>query len=509
MTSVHTGQRALSISANVMMASAAFIKDTGCTGMLYVLLFGLLLPSVSAIIPSSSTTASMSTAAPTTTMAAMTTTGTTQSPTVMTTGAPAATTNGPTTTVQSPTVSTATPTAQPATSTTVGGTTISSTTQSVTTITTSGGIASTQSPTPAATSGGTASTTQSPTPAATSGVTASTGPATQSPTTTSGGIATSITSTTQSGTSTTANSASTAAITTDNSVNAINPGSTSASSTFALTATTMSGPASSSSSSSSSSMTSNSGPWTSMMSTTPSSNSTCGMTGMNGTTMMYCPSFTCNYTDCYTMYTSQNTTLCADGVCLCQLIKQTDMCYTVGCSLSCADSCVNASQTNCSVYCCNSTGCLNSTFASMMMMNTTTVMPTTTTKPTMKTTILTTTADKGNKCHVGSCTGTDCYKTFQKAQTCTSSQPHCQLKKEKKESVLKWTAGCTTNCSAQTPCKASIEPPCHLECCNATMTSCLWLNGTLNVPNFSTRGPHLHTELVASLFCLLAINLLL
>ncbi|KAK1895467.1 Cytochrome P450 1A1 [Dissostichus eleginoides] len=221
-------------------------------------------------------------------------------------------------------------------------------------------------------------------------------------------------------------------------------------------------------------MTSNSGPWTSMMSTTPSSNSICGMTGMNGTTMIYCPSFTCNYTDCYTMYTSQNTTLCADGVCLCQLIKQTDMCYTVGCSLSCADSCVNASQTNCSVYCCNSTGCLNSSFASMMM-NTT----------------------------------TDCYKTFQKAQTCTSSQPHCQLKKETEGSGLKWTAGCTTNCSAQTPCKASTLPPCHLECCNATMNSCLRLNGTLNVPNFSTRGPHLNTELVASLFCLLAITLML
>lgn len=56
---------------------------------------------------------------------------------------------------------------------------------------------------------------------------------------------------------------------------------------------------------------------------------------------------------------------------MCQLIRQTDMCYTVSCSASCADSCVNASQTNCSVKCCNSTGCLNGSFASMMMTTTT------------------------------------------------------------------------------------------------------------------------------------------
>lgn len=55
-----------------------------------------------------------------------------------------------------------------------------------------------------------------------------------------------------------------------------------------------------------------------------------------------------------------------------QLMRQTDMSYVAGCVASCADSCVDASQTNCSVNCCNSTGCLNATFASMMMMTTTT-----------------------------------------------------------------------------------------------------------------------------------------
>lgn len=83
-----------------------------------------------------------------------------------------------------------------------------------------------------------------------------------------------------------------------------------------------------------------------------------------------------------------------------------------------------------------------------------------------------------------------------------------QLKKETVNSNLQWTAGCT-NCTGQTPCKASTQPPCHLECCNVTSTSCLWLNGTLNVPSFATRGPHLHTELIASLLCLFAISFLL
>lgn len=86
------------------------------------------------------------------------------------------------------------------------------------------------------------------------------------------------------------------------------------------------------------------------------------------------------------------------------------------------------------------------------------------------------------------------------------SQLPLQLKKKTINSDLQWTAGCTTNCSGQTPCKATTQPPCHLECCNATMTSCLWLNGTLNVPS---RGPHLNTELMTSFLCMLVITFLL
>ncbi|KAM8734183.1 uncharacterized protein AB9X84_023067 [Acanthopagrus schlegelii] len=229
----------------------------------------------------------------------------------------------------------------------------------------------------------------------------------------------------------------------------------------------------------------------------------------------------CNYTDCYMMYDSQNATSCALGCC--QMMRLTDICYVASCVASCAESCVNASQTNCSVNCCNSTGCLNATFASMMMTTTTDMARTTTVATTPATTTTTTatttmasspppTPDNGKKCHQGTCTGSTCYTNFAQAalQTCSSAHLHCQLKKEMVGSDMKWTAGCATNCSAETPCKQSTTPPCQLECCSAAMTSsCLWLNGTLNVPNFATRGPHLNTELGAFLLCLLAIALML
>lgn len=82
-----------------------------------------------------------------------------------------------------------------------------------------------------------------------------------------------------------------------------------------------------------------------------------------------------------------------------------------------------------------------------------------------------------------------------------------QLKKVSDK--LLWMAGCTKNCSAETFCKASTKPPCLLECCNATSESCLWLNGTLNVPSSATTGPRLTAELMAFLLCLLALALLL
>lgn len=58
-----------------------------------------------------------------------------------------------------------------------------------------------------------------------------------------------------------------------------------------------------------------------------------------------------------------------------QLKRQEDMTYTGGCSSSCRNACVNNTQTNCTMGCCNSTGCLHSTLASMVRPNTTTGKP--------------------------------------------------------------------------------------------------------------------------------------
>nr|XP_040020513.1 uncharacterized protein LOC120810215 [Gasterosteus aculeatus aculeatus] len=201
------------------------------------------------------------------------------------------------------------------------------------------------------------------------------------------------------------------------------------------------------------------------------------------------------------MFTSQNATPCGAGVCFCQLTRQMDMWYTANCTTSCAAPCANSSDTNCSVVCCYSPDCLNRSFTSMMMK--TTVAPTTTTTAT--TTATPQTTNNANQCHTGTCIGINCYTKFADAEKCSSSQPHCQLKQETVAGGLQWTAGCSTNCSTQTPCKTSTQPPCHLECCNATKTSCLWRNGTLHVPNFAPGGPRHHTELIAILLCLLAI----
>ncbi|XP_022620096.1 integumentary mucin C.1-like [Seriola dumerili] len=215
------------------------------------------------------------------------------------------------------------------------------------------------------------------------------------------------------------------------------------------------------------------------------------------------------------MYTNQSATKCAASA-YCQLIRQVDMSYNASCSTPCADKCVNNTQIDCAVACCNSTGCLNTTFESMMMTTTTvsattsartTTTATTTTTTPVSTTTATSPANNENKCHQGVCVGATCYTAFKDAalQICKSSEQHCQLKKETKDSMLKWTAGCIGNCSGQTSCEADTKPPCYLECCNATVTSCL----RLNVPSFATRGPYIHTELVACLLCLLAITLML
>ncbi|XP_068995087.1 uncharacterized protein [Embiotoca jacksoni] len=431
-TAQQAGQRSLPLPGSGMMVSTTFIKDTG---ILRLLILGLLLPSVLVSGLNSSTTAPLPNSSNTSASTSNTTDRTNTSTAIPATK----------TTMQTPTAF---------------STQEASNTQPLNTISVS--IASTAQ-------------------TSTSGATTTSAFTQPSMMTTDSATTTSITQST---------------ISTPSGVG---------SATKSKSSTTMTA------SSSSSSMSSGSGSLTSMMYTSQSSNSI-GTTMPNPTSMsmIYCPSFTCNYSECYSMYTSQNTTLCTAGD-SCQLFRQTDMCYNASCSTYCTDKCLNTTQTNCSVKCCNSTGCLNDTFASMMMMTTVNATTTTTTPVPTTTASQPTTADNGYKCHYGMCIGNDCYTSFKNAalQTCLPSQPHCQLKKETQDSTFKWTSGCT-NCTGYTACKATTNPPCHLECCNATMTSsCLWLNGTMNVPSFATRGPCFHTELIASLLCLLAITLLL
>ncbi|MED6235729.1 hypothetical protein ATANTOWER_032358 [Ataeniobius toweri] len=441
------GHRAVSVSSSRIMASIIFIKDTG---ILCLLLSGLLLPSV--LVSGQNTTADMNTTSPTTasaTVTAASNTSMTQFPDMNTTLAASSSAVTPTESTYS---------------TAYGGTVISTAIQSPTT---TPGSVSQSTHSASATSGGPTSN------------------STHSASATSGGSAI---HSTQSGSST-------------------HKGSTSSSTQFPSTTSESSAPHSTNSASSTSGGSSSSSIHSSsatsgglLHSTSEGSNtSTTSDSSMN---MMYCPSFSCYYSECYSMYNSKNASACVSGE-SCQLLRSMDMWYNVSCSAFCAERCTNMSQTNCSVNCCNSTGCLNGSFASMMM--TTTVAATTTTKAPTTTS---TTANNGNKCYKGTCTGETCYKDFksQTLETCSSTQPHCQLRKETTEFF--WTAGCS-NCTGYTACKDTTKPPCNLECCTATTTSCLMLNGTLNVPSFATRGPYLHTELIASLLCLLAITLLL
>ncbi|XP_061675632.1 uncharacterized protein LOC133500658 [Syngnathoides biaculeatus] len=138
-----------------------------------------------------------------------------------------------------------------------------------------------------------------------------------------------------------------------------------------------------------------------------------------------------------------------------------------------------------------------------------TVAPSTTAAVTAAPTVAPTrkaTANNGNKCRQGTCSGATCYAGFGDAlQTCASTQAHCELRKETVGSATQWTAGCAANCSAQTPCRAATPPPCHLECCEAAPgASCLWLNGTLNHVWSRAAGPT-----APSLCLLLALGLLL
>ncbi|XP_036394452.1 uncharacterized protein DDB_G0271670-like [Megalops cyprinoides] len=244
-----------------------------------------------------------------------------------------------------------------------------------------------------------------------------------------------------------------------------------------------------------------------------STNSTGNMTTAgNFTSMISCRAFTCNASACYTVFMNQTASPCAAEVSFCELRRQADMSYSVGCGANCSwssERCVNQTQAGCTVDCCNSTGCLNSTLYSMV--------PTTGTTPLLREPTGGGSYDykthyhndhyhnsrkqcKGKKCHKLTCTGEKCYQAdSQKGLVvlCPNGQDYCHLKKTVSLAVMTWTAGCSGNCMSQTVC-TSTAVDCYQECCNATTTaSCLKLDGTLNMPN-SAPGPRSLLALMTS-----------
>ncbi|XP_064801474.1 uncharacterized protein LOC135520079 [Oncorhynchus masou masou] len=236
--------------------------------------------------------------------------------------------------------------------------------------------------------------------------------------------------------------------------------------------------------------------------------------GTSGMTMISCRQFSCNYSDCYDVYMNMTSVSCNANITFCELKRQEDMTYTGGCSSSCRNACVNNTQTNCTMGCCNSTGCLRSTLASMVRPNTTTVttvmmMTTTTTTTAAATTTTAMPTNKLKKCQVFQCTEQNCYKTWitKDPMPCPLNQPYCELKKMTNGSRTMWMGGCNADCTRNTWCTTTTGT-CHQECCNTSITSCLKLDGSLNVPSSATRGPHFPLTLitVALLVCVLSIG---
>ncbi|KAG5858029.1 hypothetical protein ANANG_G00025770 [Anguilla anguilla] len=195
-----------------------------------------------------------------------------------------------------------------------------------------------------------------------------------------------------------------------------------------------------------------------------------------------CRQFTCNESQCYSIFINQTAMPCNANFSYCQLQRVAYMSYTVGCSANCTTTpCTNQTQTGCSVGCCNTTDCLNVTMSTMVP---TTAAPTTT-KTTTKAPTTTTQGSNGKKCNQLTCTGETCYtQASQKTLVvaCLGGQDYCQLKKTVAGAVMTWKAGCSGDCRKDTPC-SSTAVDCTQECCNATLaSSCLKLDGTLNIP---------------------------
>ncbi|XP_042596302.1 keratin-associated protein 10-12 isoform X2 [Cyprinus carpio] len=215
-------------------------------------------------------------------------------------------------------------------------------------------------------------------------------------------------------------------------------------------------------------------------------------------TALSCPAFACTK-DCYDQFMNMTAKPCQSSEYFCKIMKG-DAGYSVSCSASCGVPCENGTLSNCSVNCCNTTNCLNNSLLAMFnSLNTTATTKPTTTTTTIKTTVPTTPASNGKKCHNFKCNGAACYKANVASNAaCPVGLDYCMLQKTTSGTTESWQAGCSTDCRKMTAC-SSTSTACHLECCNATTTSCLKLTGEVNMPSSATRSPHCPALLMASL----------
>ncbi|KAK1139799.1 keratin, ultra high-sulfur matrix protein-like [Acipenser oxyrinchus oxyrinchus] len=202
---------------------------------------------------------------------------------------------------------------------------------------------------------------------------------------------------------------------------------------------------------------------------------------------MYCKTFACTGYNCYMNYTNQNATMCATNYSYCML-NRTDSSYNAGCSQTCtgtANMCSNASSTQCIMECCATSLCLrlNGTIQGSPPLQVFLFHITfwTTSPPANVTTTTVAVANNGKSCQSFTCNGDMCYKGKTDAKFCQTGMNYCELKKVVSGVTTTWTAGCSSTCQATASGCTSISTDCLQECCDASATVCLKLDGTVNI----------------------------
>ncbi|XP_041089860.1 apomucin isoform X1 [Polyodon spathula] len=216
--------------------------------------------------------------------------------------------------------------------------------------------------------------------------------------------------------------------------------------------------------------------------TNATTNSTAGTTVTSTTNpagLMYCTTFSCTGYNCYMNYTNQNATACATNNSYCML-SRADSSYSAGCSQTCAGTsnmCSNASSTQCIMECCASSRCLRLN-GTIQGINSTagTTSPTTT----MTTTTVAVT-NNGKSCQSFTCNGDTCYKGKTEAKFCQTGMNYCELKKKVSGTTTTWIAGCSSTCQTTVSGCTSTSTDCLQECCDASATACLKLDGTVSI----------------------------